>query len=118
MRLSGHLSPSNGSHHPPSDNGPHTIHKLILGTHTSDEFPNFLMVAHAYVPRRAFEMETDNSNIPKFLTLQLLLVQLVSISRIVLLISVDLWLWKPDYIVALESFGIVKSPNYIVPLAM
>ncbi|CAI9786401.1 unnamed protein product [Fraxinus pennsylvanica] len=65
MRLSGHLSPSNGFHRPPSDNGPLAVHKLILGTHTSDEFPNFLMVAH--VPRHAIEMEPDNSNIPKML---------------------------------------------------
>lgn len=50
---------------PPSDNGPLAVRKLILGTHTSDEFPNFLMVAHAHVPRGAIEMEPDNSNIPK-----------------------------------------------------
>ncbi|GMP91602.1 hypothetical protein CsSME_00042228 [Camellia sinensis var. sinensis] len=26
------------------------VHKLILGTHTSDDFPNFLMVADAHLP--------------------------------------------------------------------
>lgn len=50
---------------PPSDDGPLSVHKLILGTHTSDDFPNFLMVAHAHVPRGTIEMEPDNSNTPK-----------------------------------------------------
>ncbi|VFQ67805.1 unnamed protein product [Cuscuta campestris] len=36
---------------PPSDDGPFSVHKLILGTHTSDDCPNFLMLAHAYLPR-------------------------------------------------------------------
>lgn len=35
----------------PSDDGLFALHKLVLGTHTSDEFPNFLMIADAYLPR-------------------------------------------------------------------
>ncbi|KAL2459979.1 WD-40 repeat-containing protein MSI2 [Abeliophyllum distichum] len=50
---------------PPSDDGPLAVHKLILGTHTSDDVPNFLMVAHAHVPRGIIEIESDISNIPK-----------------------------------------------------
>ncbi|WCJ39890.1 Histone-binding protein MSI1 [Euphorbia peplus] len=29
---------------------PHSEHKLILGTHTSDDSPNYLMIAHALLP--------------------------------------------------------------------
>ncbi|XP_031130557.1 WD-40 repeat-containing protein MSI2-like [Ipomoea triloba] len=36
---------------PPSHDGPFSVHKLLLGTHTSDDCPNFLMLAQAYLPR-------------------------------------------------------------------
>ncbi|XP_073030033.1 WD-40 repeat-containing protein MSI2-like [Primulina eburnea] len=51
-----------------SGGGDLSVHKLILGTHTSDDVPNFLMVAHAYLPRdptSAIEVDPDNSVIPK-----------------------------------------------------
>ncbi|KAL7257382.1 hypothetical protein ACSBR1_003647 [Camellia fascicularis] len=35
---------------PVSTDGLFAVHKLILGTHTSDDFPNFLMVADAHLP--------------------------------------------------------------------
>ncbi|KAL7002534.1 RNA-binding protein Musashi 2 [Sarracenia purpurea var. burkii] len=46
--------------HPDAANGSFAIHKLILGTHTSDEFPNFLMVADVHLPcNPASETPTD-----------------------------------------------------------
>ncbi|KAL7156423.1 hypothetical protein ABFS83_02G008000 [Erythranthe nasuta] len=53
---------------PSSDGGDLAVHKLILGTHTSDDCPNFLMVADAYLPRdpsSAIEVDPDNSIMPK-----------------------------------------------------
>ncbi|KAF5448986.1 hypothetical protein F2P56_029476 [Juglans regia] len=45
------------------------IHKLVLGTHTSEGFPNFLMVADALLPSNESETNTDcnaeNPIIPK-----------------------------------------------------
>ncbi|XP_059653975.1 WD-40 repeat-containing protein MSI2-like [Cornus florida] len=43
-----------------------SVHKLILGTHTSDDFPNFLMVADAHLPisHQLMAPET-NPKIPK-----------------------------------------------------
>ncbi|RXH97656.1 hypothetical protein DVH24_009981 [Malus domestica] len=47
--------PSLTVHWAPSAPQPHTdsslaVHKLVLGTHTSDDYPNFLMVADALLP--------------------------------------------------------------------
>ena len=40
--------------------GAFAVHKLILGTHTSDDFPNFLMVADVHIPfNPATATETD-----------------------------------------------------------
>ncbi|KAL3618809.1 hypothetical protein CASFOL_037332 [Castilleja foliolosa] len=53
---------------PSSFVGDLAIHKLILGTHTSDDSPNFLMVADAYLPRdpsSAIAIDPDNSIFPK-----------------------------------------------------
>ncbi|KAL8556454.1 hypothetical protein ACS0TY_004050 [Phlomoides rotata] len=53
---------------PSSDGGDLAVHKLILGTHTSDGFPNSLMLANAYLPRdptSAIAVDPDNSIIPK-----------------------------------------------------
>ncbi|CDP20641.1 unnamed protein product [Coffea canephora] len=36
---------------PPLHDGPLAVHKLVLGTHTSDDFPNFLMLANVHLPR-------------------------------------------------------------------
>ncbi|KAL3514991.1 hypothetical protein ACH5RR_021893 [Cinchona calisaya] len=45
---------------PPSlDDGPLAVHKLLLGTHTSDEFPNFLMLANVHIPKDALELNPD-----------------------------------------------------------
>lgn len=54
---------------PPSDGGPFAVHKLVLGTHTSDGCPNFLMIADAHLPRgpcSAIEPSSDDK-IPKVL---------------------------------------------------
>lgn len=37
------------------------VHKLILGTHTSEDVPNFLMVADAIFPIKASETRIDIS---------------------------------------------------------
>ncbi|KAL0383930.1 UNVERIFIED_CONTAM: WD-40 repeat-containing protein MSI2 [Sesamum radiatum] len=53
---------------PSSDGGDLAVHKLILGTHTSDGIPNFLMLADAYLPRdpsSALVFDPENSIIPK-----------------------------------------------------
>ncbi|KAL2254886.1 UNVERIFIED_CONTAM: WD-40 repeat-containing protein MSI2 [Sesamum indicum] len=53
---------------PSSDGGDLAVHKLILGTHTSDGIPNFLMLADAYLPRdpsSALAVDPENSIIPK-----------------------------------------------------
>ncbi|KAK4491455.1 hypothetical protein RD792_002205, partial [Penstemon davidsonii] len=53
---------------PPSEGGDLSVHKLILGTHTSDDAPNFLMVANASLPRdptSALVVDADNSTIPR-----------------------------------------------------
>ncbi|CAI0445348.1 unnamed protein product [Linum tenue] len=46
-----------------------SVHKLVLGTHTSDEFPNYLMVADAVLPTREAQARLDgdseDSPIPK-----------------------------------------------------
>ncbi|KAA8546113.1 hypothetical protein F0562_020436 [Nyssa sinensis] len=54
----------------PDADGSCAIHKLILGTHTSDDFPNFLMVANAYLPHNPGTApetggHSPNPNIPK-----------------------------------------------------
>ncbi|CAH9144165.1 unnamed protein product [Cuscuta epithymum] len=36
---------------PPTDEGPFSIHNLILGTHSAVDCPNFVMLARAYLPR-------------------------------------------------------------------
>ncbi|KAF2302070.1 hypothetical protein GH714_032306 [Hevea brasiliensis] len=45
------------------------VHRLVLGTHTSDDFPNFLMIADAVLPSRTAEAKIDcqseSSLIPK-----------------------------------------------------
>lgn len=55
---------------PPSPyaDGSFAVHKMILGTHTSDDFPNFLLVADAHLPvnpASAPETNLENPNIPK-----------------------------------------------------
>ncbi|KAH6787958.1 Transducin family protein / WD-40 repeat family protein [Perilla frutescens var. hirtella] len=53
---------------PSSDGGDLAVHKLILGTHTSDDCPNFLMVANAYLPRdpsSAIVVDPENSIVPR-----------------------------------------------------
>ncbi|KAL3613945.1 RNA-binding protein Musashi 2 [Castilleja foliolosa] len=53
---------------PSSFAGDLAVHKLILGTHTSDDSPNFLMVADAYLPRdpsSAIAIDPNNSILPK-----------------------------------------------------
>ncbi|KAB5541592.1 hypothetical protein DKX38_014566 [Salix brachista] len=48
-----------------------SIHKLVLGTHTSDDFPNHLLIADAVLPTSVAEAKIDiggsseNSVIPK-----------------------------------------------------
>ncbi|KAJ8767040.1 hypothetical protein K2173_012551 [Erythroxylum novogranatense] len=55
----------------PCSDGPYSfaVHRLVLGTHTSDDFPNFLMLADAVLPIGAAEFGVDgkseNSTIPK-----------------------------------------------------
>ncbi|KDP29661.1 hypothetical protein JCGZ_18823 [Jatropha curcas] len=54
------------------------VHRLVLGTHTSDDFPNFLMIADAVLPARNAEAKFDgrpeNSVIPKVEITQKILV--------------------------------------------
>ncbi|PIN19154.1 Nucleosome remodeling factor, subunit CAF1/NURF55/MSI1 [Handroanthus impetiginosus] len=53
---------------PSSDGGDLAVHKLVLGTHTSDGVSNFLMLADAYLPRDSSSpigVDPDNSIIPK-----------------------------------------------------
>ncbi|KAL0356577.1 UNVERIFIED_CONTAM: WD-40 repeat-containing protein MSI2 [Sesamum calycinum] len=53
---------------PSSDAGDLAVHKLVLGTHTADGIPNFLMLADAYLPRdpsSALVIDPENSIIPK-----------------------------------------------------
>lgn len=53
---------------PAVDNGSFLTHKLILGTHTSDDFPNYLMVANVHLPRNpasGLEHNLSNPQIPK-----------------------------------------------------
>lgn len=55
---------------PPSlySDGSFAVHKLILGTHTSDDCPNFLLVAEAHLPvnsSSALETDLENHKIPK-----------------------------------------------------
>lgn len=48
--------------------GSFAVHKLILGTHTSDGYPNFLLVAEAHLPfnqSTALETSSENHKIPK-----------------------------------------------------
>lgn len=50
------------------DDGSFAVHKLILGTHTSDDCPNFLLVAEAHLPvnpSSALETNFENQRIPK-----------------------------------------------------
>ncbi|KAI5577524.1 hypothetical protein POPTR_009G135100v4 [Populus trichocarpa] len=48
-----------------------SVHKLVLGTHTSDDFPNYLLIADAVLPTSVAEAKIDasgsstNSVIPK-----------------------------------------------------
>ncbi|KAL3621388.1 RNA-binding protein Musashi 2 [Castilleja foliolosa] len=58
---------------PSSTSGDLSVHKLILGTHTSDDSPNFLMVADAYLPQdpsSTISIDLDNSIIPKVVMIQ------------------------------------------------
>lgn len=52
-----------------ADDGAFSVHKLILGTHTSDHFPNYLMVANVHLPRNPasspLEHNLINPQIPK-----------------------------------------------------
>lgn len=53
---------------PYADDGSFAVHKLILGTHTSDDHPNFLLVADAHLPRNpasALQTNLDNPILPK-----------------------------------------------------
>ncbi|XP_059314404.1 WD-40 repeat-containing protein MSI2-like [Lycium ferocissimum] len=53
---------------PTVNDGAFAVHKLILGTHTSDDFPNFLMVANVHLPRNpasGLEHNLINPQIPK-----------------------------------------------------
>jgi histone-binding protein RBBP4 len=45
----------------PTDPSSFSIHKLVLGTHTSDDFPNFLMVADAVLPTSVADAKIDTS---------------------------------------------------------
>lgn len=53
----------------PTDPSSFAVHRLVLGTHTSDDVPNFLMIADAVLPTSVAEAKTDgkseNSLIPK-----------------------------------------------------
>lgn len=39
-----------------------SVHKLVLGTHTSDDCPNFLMIADAVLPTKESESNIDGKN--------------------------------------------------------
>lgn len=48
--------------------GSFAVHKLILGTHTSDDCPNFLLVAEVHLPVNhsiSLEGNLENHKIPK-----------------------------------------------------
>lgn len=72
---------------PPSHDGPFSVHKLLLGTHTSDDCPNFLMLAQAYLPRNPAsglehnltEFQTPKVTFRNFKHLDVLLVHDMSI---------------------------------------
>ncbi|EEF27964.1 retinoblastoma-binding protein, putative [Ricinus communis] len=53
----------------PTNPSSFSVHKLVLGTHTSDDFPNFLMIADAVLPIRGaqpkFDAKSEDSLIPK-----------------------------------------------------
>lgn len=49
---------------PPTTDGSISVQKLILGTHTADGIPNFLMIADAFLPRETYAAD-NNSFIPK-----------------------------------------------------
>lgn len=58
--------PSLTVHCVPSSPRPHThpslaVHQLIFGTHTSEGFPNFLIVADALLPAKASEPIVDSN---------------------------------------------------------
>ncbi|KAK9052070.1 hypothetical protein SSX86_028698 [Deinandra increscens subsp. villosa] len=60
---------------PPSlySDGSFAVHKLILGTHTSDDCPNFLLVAETHLPvnpSSALETNLENHKIPKVEVIQ------------------------------------------------
>ncbi|KAK3028493.1 hypothetical protein RJ639_040062 [Escallonia herrerae] len=57
---------------PYADGGSLAVHRLILGTHTSDDVPNYLMVADAQLPRNLLETNTDDPHIPKVEITQLI----------------------------------------------
>ncbi|KAJ7967155.1 WD-40 repeat-containing protein [Quillaja saponaria] len=64
--------PSLTVHWVPSSPQPYTnpsfnVHKLVLGTHTSEGVPNFLMIADAVLPTTTSEIDGDSQNtiIPK-----------------------------------------------------
>ncbi|PWA40178.1 transducin family protein / WD-40 repeat family protein [Artemisia annua] len=53
--------------------GSFAVHKMLLGTHTSDDNPNFLLVAEAHLPVNpagALETNLDHHNIPKVEVIQ------------------------------------------------
>lgn len=56
----------------PTDPSSFSVHKLVLGTHTSDDFPNFLMVADAVLPIRTaeakFDSQSESSLIPQVIS--------------------------------------------------
>ncbi|KAK6916726.1 Histone-binding protein RBBP4, N-terminal [Dillenia turbinata] len=46
--------------------GSFSVHKLILGTYTSDDYPNFLMIADAHLPKNdALPSNFDDPDIPE-----------------------------------------------------
>ena len=52
----------------PDSDGSFAVHKLILGTHTSDDYPNFLLVAEVLLPvdnSTSVESNLENHKIPK-----------------------------------------------------
>lgn len=63
------------------------VHKLVLGTHTSDDNPNFLMIADAVLPTKESESnidgKTENPVIPKVIYLFMF--------TLVLLVVILLW---------------------------
>ncbi|KAK6946430.1 Histone-binding protein RBBP4, N-terminal [Dillenia turbinata] len=46
--------------------GSFSLHRLVLGTHTSDDYPNFLMIADAHLPQNdALPSNSDDPEIPE-----------------------------------------------------